>query len=60
MLAPAARGLRRDGRDGRADPGEDGRGVAAGRAVTIAIDEPAGPVLEARGRLPAAPELDRL
>src|SRR5262245_50933723 len=41
-----------DGLDGRAVPGEDGHGVAAGRAVVVAVDQPAGAVLEARGRRP--------
>src|SRR5262249_43826806 len=56
----AAWGPRCDGLDGRASPEEDGYGVAAGRAVVVAFDQPAGAVLEARGRLPVDREPDRL
>src|SRR5262249_3894017 len=31
-----------------------------GRAVAVAVDQPPGAVLEARGKLPVDPELDRL
>src|SRR5947209_4027498 len=57
---PTARGPRCDGLHVRATPGEDGHGAAAGRAVAVAVDPPAGAVPEARGRPPVDPEGDRL
>jgi len=46
--------------DGHAFLGEDGDGVAAGRAVVVAVDQPAEAVLQAGTSQSVDPELDRL
>ena len=62
MIPPAlaAGGPRRPGLDARAAPGDHDDGVAASAIRVVAVDEPPGAVLEARGRLTVDREMNRL